>query len=276
MFLGLPAEFIVQSVIPCVIVSVALGFAAVILSNAWKASAEANHRIADGIERHNEILSGKSEIPAIRGEIAAAHEKIDDVSETTGRHAKQTDHNIGVLAESISEVAEEAGGKPPTALDNIVLAGTEWTRREQPDGVAGFGWASDEQLAVSAPEHATASFRRLPVTGEVGEHTGAIRHETVAAALPQLPIPLDMTNADTVWETMCARIDLSVPGAMPWHVDPQTRTWPSGPHTFYDMERAQMERGQSPELPRDMLDLWPSLRNHQGWLRDHSEQAHRQ
>jgi len=211
--------------------------------------------IAAALVERNKLMDGKAAVkkalPTIREEITTATDAVR--GEVAGHvdHLRATD---AAIAGAVNQVAEGAGVTPPEVT--IKIAGLTHQRMENPHGYAGYSWAPQEEI-IAAREGA--------IHGD-DERTGAVRS---VASLPAAPIPLDLSTPQTCWDTMIARINQNVPGAMPWHIDPQTRTWTGGPYTFYDMERAQ-----HPELPQDMHAYWPNLQQHHLWLNDHPQDVH--
>lgn len=211
--------------------------------------------IAAAMVERNKLMDGKTAVnkalPTIRHEITSATDAV------RGEVAGHVDHLMATdaaIAGAVNQVAEDAGVTPPE--DTIKIAGLSHHRMDNPHGYAGYSWAPQEEVIAA---------RQGAVHGD-DERTGAVR---TVASLPPAPIPLDLSTPQTCWETMIARINQRVEGAMPWHIDPQTRTWTGGPFTFYDMERAQ-----NPTLPQDMHAYWPELQQHHLWLNDHRQDAH--
>jgi hypothetical protein len=215
-------------------------------------------RLAKAMEVRNGLIDGgaavRKALPKIQDRIVAA---TDAVRGEVAGHVDDLKATDAVIAGAVNQVAEVAGVTPPE--DTIRIAGLAHHRMQNPEGYAGYDWAPQEEIVAA---------RRGAVHGD-DDHTGAVR--PAVASLPPAPIRLDLTTPNAGWESMLARINQVVPGAMPWHIDPQTKTWTEGPFTFYDMERAQY-----PALPRDMHEYWPELRQHHLWLNDHPQDVYTQ
>jgi hypothetical protein len=214
-------------------------------------NAAANHRRATEAARHNDILSGKSEIPAVRGEIA-------EVRETTGRHAaridgeiariddelNRIDADVASVAEAVHEVADKTGVSRPE--QTMVIAGSYWKRQEGIDAPPGTEWATDND-STTTYRHAAA------------DHTTQTRTFPVPPFVPEDP--------SQVWGHMLHCIKRETGRELwPWTINASVPTAPDGtPFTLYDTYRGKFLRDYGVELPADMHELWPSLIESEEW-----------